>query len=303
MISRIKTFLVKQSTKFFPKRFADKAYKNAFGRKINWENPKTLIETIYWLQLYTDTSLWSLCADKHRVKEWVCKKGRRELINPSLGFWSNPKDIDWESLPGKFVLKSNNGSGQIIFVEDKNQIDKTELTKKMRRWLKQDYGANSLQLHYTNISKGILAEPNIDSLGEGLNDYKIWCINGKPRAICVMFNRWKDESSYRVAVFDTEWNDITDKMIQGKHRPLSIPTQLPKPKSLAEMLEIAKNLSADFPQVRVDLYEIEGKPFFGELTFTSAYDYFTDDFNDFLGNIDISNLKKKKWTNKLPWYK
>ena len=98
-------------------------YKKTFGKNINWNNPKTLIEKIYWMQLYTDTSLWTLCADKYAVRQFVLDRGCGEALNTFYGKWDNATQINWDELPNSFVLKTNNACGQIVFVKDKNKLN------------------------------------------------------------------------------------------------------------------------------------------------------------------------------------
>ena len=168
--------------KINPKIIANSAYKSAFGKNINWKNPKDLIEKIYYLQLYTDTRLWTYCADKYLVREYLKEKGcETYLETPIYGVWSDPTQIKWSSLPDRFVLKSNHACGQVIMIEDKNSIDFKKTQKKISGWLTTKYGVLNAQLHYTKIKPLILAEKNLkskDKAEEFLIDYKI-CVLGE----------------------------------------------------------------------------------------------------------------------------
>lgn len=286
---------VKVLAKFFPKYLANKTYKSIFRKNINWKEPKNLIEKIYWLQLNTDTTLWTLCADKYRVREFVKEKGCEEILNELYGKWDNANDIDFSILPNEFVLKINNSCGQIILVKDKSTLDYNKTRKKLNSWLKSDYGYDGAQLHYTRIKPCIIAEKiliNDNSSNSSLVDYKIWCFDGKPECILVASERtWNESGSidkYCLSMYDTNWKNISDIALnnKGKHYNGS---DFDKPASLNEMLEYAKLLSKDFKEVRVDFYEINKKPVFGELTFTTGYGSYKEEFYEYLGSKVILN--------------
>lgn len=265
---------------------------------------KTLIASIYWLQFYTDTSLWTLCADKYKVHEYVKSKGLENILNPLYGAWKNPDDIDWDNLPNQFVLKTNNSSGQIIIVKDKNNINRNKVVRQLKDWLKKDYGTSDAQLHYTKIPKLVIVEKLLDSSNGGTTDYKIWCINGKPRYVLVCHDRWETEVGYKTSFFDLHWNDITGEMRRGEKADTDGDKKPSCPKSFNKMLEYAEILAEGFPEVRVDFYEQNGSPVFGELTFTTGYGGFSKKLNEELGkDIDLSLATKVKHMNRLKWYK
>lgn len=273
----------------YPKYLANKTYKSIFHKDINWEKPKNLIEKIYWLQLNTDTSLWTLCADKYRVREFVSERGCGETLNKLYGKWDNANDIDFDSLPQSFVLKINNSCGQIIIVKNKEELDYGDTRRKLNLWLKSDYGYDGAQLHYTRIKPCIIAEElliNDKKDNSSLIDYKIWCFDGIPECILVASQRtWNDNGidKYSLSMYDTDWNNISSKALNnsGKHFDGA---DIERPKSLESMLEYAKILSAGFPEVRVDFYEIKDKPVFGELTFTTGYGSYKEEFYEYLGS-------------------
>ena len=288
-----------------PRKLASCDY-NRFMRKwgVNWDNPKDLIEKIYWLQLYSDTSLWTLCADKYLVREYVKSKGCDNYLNDLYGVWKSEKDINWERLPASFVLKVNNGCGDTIIVKDKSTINQTEICKKLHRNLRLRYGYSNAQLHYTHIPPRIIAEKllvNADCPNESLVDYKIWCINGKPLFVLVVSQRTKD--GYHLNVLDLDWNNINHEAFDKSSKHYN-PIEIPKPKSLDEMISVAKLLAAGFPEVRIDFYEINKRPVFGEMTFTTGYGYWKHEFYDKLGAmIDLSKISKRDKINRAATYK
>lgn len=271
----------------------NRLYKKQFGVAIDWANPKNLIEKIYWLQLFSDTTLWTKCADKYRVRRFVKDKGCSEILNELYDVWNNAKDIDWDSLPNSFVLKTNNSCGQIILVKDKSQLNKAQAAKDLNQWLKFKYGYRDAQFHYTKIKPCIIAEKLFENEANpqhSLIDYKIWCFNGEPDCILVVYNRTKD--NYLLSTYDLNWNNISDRVFNSNNIHVS-GENIPKPESLNQMINYAKKLSDGFPQVRVDFYEIDKKPVFGEMTFTTGYGYFNNDFYDYLGSkIDLQKAEK-----------
>ena len=282
-----------------PKFLANNTYKKFFHKNINWDNPKNLIEKIYWLQLNTDTSLWTLCADKYRVREYVKDKGCESTLNKLYGVWENVDDINFDTLPDSFVLKTNNSCGQIILVKDKSELNIPEAKKKLKRWMKSNYGYSGVQLHYTRIRPCIIAEElliNDNDKNSSLVDYKIWCFNGKADSILVVSERgWNEEGSdrYLLNVYDLQWNNISEKVLKKEDKHYS-GSNTPQPTCLKEMIEYAEKLSAGFPEVRVDFYEIKNKVIFGELTFTTGYGYYTDEFYDYLGSkVDLAPYMRK----------
>src|SRR5690606_35542106 len=268
-------------------------FRKVFGRNIDWENPKNLIEKIYWMQLYTDTSLWTKCADKYRVREYVKEKGCEDILNTLYGKWDNAKDIDWDSLPNSFVLKTNNSCGKVILVKDKNNLDITKTIKELNKWLNLKYGYRDAQFHYTRIKPCIIAEKlfeNQEDSSKSLVDYKIWCFNGVPECVLVVYDRTKE--NYYLSSYDMGWNNISDVTFNQENKHYS-GENFPKPQSFDKMIECAKKLSSGIPQVRIDFYDIEGKAVFGEMTFTTGYGYYKEEYYNYLGSkIDLSKLEK-----------
>lgn len=277
-----------------PKQLVSVLYKRAFGRKIDWKNPLTLNEKIQWLKFNTDTRIWTLLADKYRVREYVKERGCGDLLVDLYGVWKKTADIDWESLPDKFVMKTNNGCGDIMVCTDKTKINQKEWNQHFDRALAYRGGYQHGELHYNKIKPLIIAEELLDCSKQPLKcgsliDYKIWCFNGEPHHILVCTNRKKD--SLELAVYDLNWRYHPECSICTTHycRP---PVILPKPTSFNKMLRCAKNLSNGLPQVRVDFYEVGGLPYFGEMTMTSAagfMDYYSHEFQLELGTlVDLS---------------
>lgn len=241
-----------------------------FHKPLDLENPKTLNEKILYLSLKTDTSLWTICADKYAVRDYVTQCGLADILVKLYGVWDHAADLDLSVLPRQFVLKGNHGSGDVLIVTDKDSLKKDDVIKKFSKDLAKKYGALEAGLHYMRIPPKLIAEELIvnddktANFSSSLVDYKIWCFNGKPQYIWVSYDRIGHLKKHMM--YDTCWQAHPEYLIydaeyiQGE--------VIPKPQNFDYMLLVAERLSRPFPQVRCDLYNVNGKVYFGELTFT-----------------------------------
>lgn len=262
-------------------------YKKVFHKKIDWNNPVDLIEKIAWLELYSDTSLWTECADKYKVREYITEKGLGSYLPRLYGVWNYAEDINFNDLPNSFILKTNNGCGTVIPIQDKNNINFNHVKHTLNKWIKTPYGYSGGQYHYLKIKPVIIAEELLenDELSKEISptsliDYKIWCINGTPIGILVTYNRQK--GSLNLNFYDTEWNECNEILVETKHYKIG-KGNIPCPRNLKDMLSICKTLSQPFKQVRIDFYNLNGRIYIGELTFSTGYGYFTQAFYKTLG--------------------
>lgn len=281
-----------------PKRLASILYYDAFKKRINWKNPIDLNEKINWLEFNTDTTLWSKCADKYRVREYVHEKGCGELLVKLFGKYDNAAQIDFETLPKKFVLKPNHGYGNVILVKDKNKINKDLIRKQLQEAINTPWGYETAEPHYLRIKPCIISEELLEVKEEyGLVDYKIWCFNGHAYYIFTGSNR--DVVTHEVIfnLFDINWNRL-DNYMSPKYRNN---VYVPKPNNLPKMIEYAEKLSKPFPIVRVDFYEVNNKIYFGEMTFTSnmaRMDFYTKEALVKMGELVNLNIQYDKKNNK-----
>lgn len=299
-----KKFLELHHKLLFPhkgKKSANLIYKKVFHHNVNWDSPHDLIEKIYWLQLNTDTSMWSFCADKFKMREYVTSKGYEQYLPKLYGHWYDVDSIDFNPLPDSFVLKINNGCGNVIFCEDKNKINIAEIKKQLFEWLSHPFGYIGAQYHYLRIQPCFLAEELLSNDSEkygfsssSIVDYKVWCINGKPESILVVFNR--NKTGYCLDLYDTSWKRIDNNLKKTNNGHSRVQDQMvPKPICLEKMLEIAASLASPFPEVRVDFYQVNGLPVIGELTFSTGYGYFTYEYYSYLGSkMIIGNIGDEK---------
>lgn len=265
-------------------------YRMTFGRDPDLETPRTYNEKVLWLKLFTDTSLWTLLADKYRVREYVRDCGLGGILNELYAVWDSAEEIDLDDprLPDSFVLKPNNGYGDIVLVRDRKRIDRRAVLRRMADAMRHRFGRKSGEWHYLAIKPCIIAErllPANPAFGSTLVDYKFYCFDGKPRYCQVCYERTTPSHAKKELYDARTWEDLGRYLREGIKPQGS--QHIPRPESLDEMLAAAERLSAGFRMVRVDFYEIEGRPVFGEMTFTPAAGTsmnFNDEFQHILGD-------------------
>lgn len=266
------------------------------GHKIDWNNPRDFNEKIQWLMCFSDTSEWVRLADKYLVRDFVKERGLEHILTKLYGVWDKAEDINYDELPEKFVIKCNHDSGSTHFVDKSRGFDKNQINKDLSYRLKQKFGYVSCEPHYNRIKPCILAEELLEnrdiSFSSSLIDYKFWCFDGKPYSLCAYYNR-TSESTY-VNEFDLEWNVHPECSVFTSHYRNGM-GKVPKPKNFSKMIEYAGILSKGFPAVRVDFYNIEGRIYFGEMTFTPSagrYDRYTKEYLVELGNQIVLPAKR-----------
>lgn len=276
---KIMTFL-KKSLKFLPdKTYIKLYYRLRVGRKLNLDNPTTLNEKLQWLKFNYRFPLQSIVSDKLLVRDYVKEKIGGEYLIPLLGSWNSFNDIDFSMLPKQFVLKCNHDSGGLVICTDKTKLDFKNVRSKIEGSLKSNFFYIGREYQYKNIKPKIICEKFISDNGKIPMDYKVYCFNGIPDVILVCKDRFSN-NTHRASYlfFDQEWNFLP--LDKGDERLQDI--KIPKPQNLNKMLEIAKKLSEDFLFARIDLYNMNGKIYFGEITlspnsgFDSDMKYETD---------------------------
>lgn len=246
-----------------------------FGRKLDLGNPKTLSDKICWIELNTDQTLAARCTDKYAVRSYVEEKGLGGILIPLVGGpWTNVSDIDIDSLPDQFVLKATHGCEMNYICRDKSKLDRNDLLNKVSQWLKEDYPRACIEPHYKLVPHRIYAEAFVGGMDDTV-DYKFHCINGEPR-FCLTCSERESAGGLKLNLFDLEWQPM-----EGLQGPMKNDKEVARPALLDGMLAVARTLAEGFDFVRVDLYEHEGRVYFGEMTFSPAsgvLEYFTDDF-------------------------
>lgn len=243
-------------------KLLNNAYEERIGHPINWETLTTYTEKMQWEKLYNKDPIKTTLTDKYRVREWVKKMIGDEYLIPLVGVWDDFDEISFSKLPEQFVLKTNHGSGTNIIVKEKAKCKWGEVRKKVNDWMKTDFAYTTyFEMHYSQIKRKIIVEKYLETdLGE-LQDYKFLCFDGVPKFCWVDLGRYKEHTR---TVFDMNWEK------QPWSQVYATTENIPCPKNYDKMIEIATKLCQGFPHVRVDLYNVDGKIYFGEMTFTNG---------------------------------
>ena len=263
------------------------------GKKLPIESPKTFNEKLQWLKLNDIHPEYTQMVDKVAAKDYVASIIGEKYIIPTLGVWNYWEEIDFNKLPEKFVLKTTHDSGGVAVCKDKSGRTLREAKKKICKSLKHNYFYEHREYPYRNVPPKIIAEKYmVDESGFELKDYKVFCFNGVPRIVQVDYDRFV---CHKRNLYDTEWNRLPFTL----KFPTDWNVEFPRPENFDKMLEIASKLSQGVPFVRVDLYNINGDVYFGELTFFhgSGFEKFTPEEWDLkLGNwikINVQNEDDK----------
>lgn len=232
-------------------------------KKVDLKNPQTFNEKIQWLKLhdYPNNPLVIQGADKYRVRKYVEEKGLGNILVPLIGEWDDPDKINWDELPDKFVLKCNHGCAYNIVCSDKSTFDKEDAIKKMKKWMKEDFGAFNIETHYSKIVPHITCE---EYLGECITDYKFFCFNGKPQYIYISSDLIHDRQA-QIGFFYLDGKKMP--LIRDDYAPMDIDHL---PDFFEDMKRDAEVLCQDFPFVRVDFFIANNTYYFAELTFTPS---------------------------------
>ena len=269
--------------------FPDKLYLQLFyrfrmGYKLDLKNPKLFTEKIQWLKLYNRNPLYTNLVDKHAVKKWVSEKIGDEYVIPTLGVWDRGVDIDFDSLPNQFVLKTTNGGGgDVMICKDKSKFDRVKAIRHLNQSLKVNIYKILREWPYKNVQPRIIAEKYMEDEGGALKDFKFFCFDGVCKYCQVIRDRFTKET---IDFYDVEWNHMPfvglNPVAKNGLNPVA------KPKNLEEMISFCEKLSEGFAFIRVDLYNVDGKIYFGELTFYPASGFGVldpDEWNYKLGNM------------------
>ncbi|MBE6834736.1 MAG: carbonic anhydrase [Ruminococcaceae bacterium] len=254
-------------------------YKIKLGRALNYDNPQRFSEKLQWYKVNYRNPIMHECVDKYKVRDFIKSKGLESTLVKLYARYNSIEEVEWDKLPDSFVIKTTNGGGglNVVVCHDKNTLDINELNEKLQcKAKKSRYGGR--EWAYYGLEPGIIVEEllvNSENPAAGVNDYKIFCYNGHAKYIIVDTDRY---IGHKRNFYDREWNNL--------HVLSDCPAcdrEIEKPSNLDEMLSVAEKLSEGFPYVRVDLYNNDGKIYFGELTFYpwSGYVQYSPDEWDF----------------------
>ncbi len=238
-------------------------YKAVFGRRLNWQKPEAFTEKLQWLKLFDRKPIYTQLADKYLVRDYIKEKIGEEYLIPLLGVWDKPDDIDFKSLPEQFVLKCTHDSGSVIICKDKETFDCSAAIKRLNARLQRNLFWLNREWVYKDIKPRVIAEKYMEDTKTGeLRDYKFFCFDGVPKMLFVATGRQSKESATAFDFFDMEYNWLD---IRNGHPNASVHPE--KPVTFEQMKVLASKLSKGFPEARIDFYEIDGKIYFGEITF------------------------------------
>lgn len=293
LISNQKTrFAILRMLRFIPdKTMLKLQYRIKLKRKLDLKTPKRYTEKLQWYKLnYHDPAMMK-CVDKYGVRDYITAKGLNEILNTLYQVVDDPAQIDFDALPDKFIIKTTNGSGTNIICRDKTTLNIEETKSKLKDFLSMAEASAGREWAYGGSSKRIIIEQLLEDPSNqdlGVSDYKFLCFGGEPKYIVYDKDRFSD---HKRNFYNVDWNYVSVDSDVGCFGDV-----VEKPKNLGRMIEIARQLSKDFPAVRVDLYNIDGQIYFGELTFYpwSGYVQFSpDEFDIELGDyFALPEVKK-----------
>lgn len=273
--------------KFLLSRMLKRQFRRNLGYELDLENPRTLNEKLQWFKVHVRDPRITVCADKYAVRKYVAEKIGEQYLVPIYGAYGSIEEIDVESLPKQFVLKPNHESGRVIICRDKDKMDWRKVADTLNTWLHENYYYEWGEWGYKNIPPKIICEK---LLQENIIDYKFFCFGGTCALVNIIGNR-KEGGFYEEIFVDLNFNFIAAGEGNGKA------SYWKKPEQWEEMTHVAQLLSAEFPFVRVDLYDVGGEVYLGELTFTPANGmdpYLPGGWDEKLGDLfDLTAFDKK----------
>lgn len=255
-----KRVIKKLSNKLPDSLFVRMQYLYFAGSILHLKKPQGFNEKLQWLKLYDKNPLYTNIVDKYSVREYVKKILGEEYLVPIIAKYDSVGEINWEELPNSFVLKCTHGSGCNIICPDKNKLNIEEAKKKLEIWMNKNFYFVAREWPYKNVKPRIICEHFLE---EDIYDYKFYCFNGNPEFLYVAQGD-NSNGTLRMNFYDLDWNRCP--FYRKDHKELF--TEQAKPENFDEMLEITKKLCKEFIFVRVDLFSVGGKLYFGELTLT-----------------------------------
>ena len=255
----------KQIKKTSDEEFILKEYRSRTGHELNLANPTRFTEKLQWLKLFYRDDNIKVTTDKYTVREYLKNKGYEHILNDLIGAYDTPDDIDFNSLPDKFVLKLSHGSGWNIICKDKSRLNLPIYKLIIKSWMKQNLYIYGREWNYKDLEPKIIIEKYLDNNDGQLTDYKFFCFNGKPHFVQIDHDRF---SHHKQTYYDMNWRILN---VQTGHETLTEDC----PQNFEEMKSIATELSKPFPHVRIDFYNVNNKIYFGEFTYFDGSGFYT----------------------------
>jgi hypothetical protein len=253
----------KNDWKYIDIPYGKSRYREQYGREFNLEKPETFSEKLQWLKIYDRNPIYNLVCDKYAVRSYVADRIGEQYLTNLYGVYQSSREINWEALPNQFVLKANHGSNWNIFCKNKRKLNIELASREVDDWMTRNFYYHGREWIYKDISPKIICEEYLEGEKEtGLADYKFYCFNERIEFIQVDVNR---HTNHKRAIFDIDWNLLPFNIIY------KLPDiEIPRPPQLEEMIEITNAFVKGFPFIRVDLYLVHDRIYFGELTICTA---------------------------------
>ncbi|MBR2994883.1 glycosyl transferase [Candidatus Saccharibacteria bacterium] len=300
MKNKIKKFIVDPKARFdyleehglynwmSDEKFLNRKWKLIIGDRLNLDNPRSFNEKLQWLKLHDRKDIYTKMVDKYEAKKYVAGIIGENYIIPTIGVYDRFDDIDFDELPNRFVIKCTHNSGGLVIVKDKRKMNIKEARRRINKSLKREYYYHGREWPYKNVKPRVIIEKYMSGFdGSDILDYKFFCFNGEPEIILVCSDRFSNDG-LKETWFDKKFNKLD--LVEGGHEN---DNNLKKPKELLKMLEVSRELSKGFPFIRIDLYVVKGKVYFGEITFFPASGFERFDPREWdikLGNMIDLNL-------------
>ena len=239
-------------------------YLRRMKRLPDLKNPTTYNEKLQWLKLHDRQPLYTQLVDKYAVRRFVAERIGGEYLIPLVGGpWDSFDEIDFDALPEKFVLKCTHDSGGLVICRDKRALDREKARRRIAQSLGQNFYYHNREWPYKDVRPRIIAEAYMeDASTSELRDYKFFCFGGEPKMLFVASDRQTAGEETKFDFFDMDYNHLD---LRNGHPNAAVPPE--KPAQFGLMRELAQKLSQGIPHVRVDLYEVNGRVYFGEMTF------------------------------------
>ncbi|MCP4265134.1 MAG: hypothetical protein GY777_06095 [Candidatus Brocadiaceae bacterium] len=284
----------KELRKYSDLESVNRLYYSHANRYPDLKAPTLFSEKLQWLKLYYRDDIMEQCADKYEVRKYVEEKGYADTLNELLGIYDKVEDINIEKLPNRFVLKGAHGSAWNIICKDKSKVNWTAWHLIMKSWLKHNIFWNGREWIYKDAKPRMVCEKYLEDVCGNLIDYKFFCFNGEPKFVQVNMGRGKKQQIQNF--YNLQWKLLPF----GKDINPSFDVDIQEPQNFKYMIDIAKDLSSPFSFVRTDLYNINGKVVFGELTFFPASgmpDFIPSEYDSIVGKMLELPKKNNRITN------
>lgn len=262
-------------------KYLSTLYKLELGIKPDLDHPNKFSEKIQWLKLHDHNPLYTTMVDKLAVKNFVRERLGEEYVIPVIAEWDNPEQIDWTKLPNQFVMKTNHDGGGrgIVICKDKSKFSIVEALKELNNSFNQSTYKRTREWPYLNVKKRVFAESFVNDCNGELRDYKFFCFNGKVKCFKIDYNR---QINHRANYFDAQCNLLP----YGEAMcPPDFEAEIYIPDNIQEMIKLAERLAKDIPFVRIDFYNVDGRIYFGEITFYPA-----SGMSKWVGDVDVDAI-------------